>query len=127
MSSETITVSKRDLVGSNAVKRLRAQGQVPAILYGHGEANINLSVSADAIQGVIKHGTKLLALVGDVADMAILRQVQWDTYGVDVLHVDLHRVSASETVEVTLPVRLHGERPAPVKVGNRFPDPRTDH
>lgn len=111
MSSETITVTKRIEIGSNASKRLRAKGEVPAILYGHGEANINLSVKADAIQNVIKHGTKLLALTGDVTDTAILREVQWDTYGAEVLHIDLNRVSATEAVEVTLPVHLHGEAP----------------
>lgn len=111
MSSETISVSKRSDVGSNASKRLRSKGQVPAILYGHGEQNVNLTVQADTIRSVINHGTKLLSLTGDITDMAVLRQVQWDTYGIDVLHVDFHRVSASEAVEVTLPVKLHGEAP----------------
>lgn len=111
MSSETITVKSRTELGSNASKRLRAKGQVPAILYGHGEANVNLSVKADAIAGVVKHGTKLLSLTGDVTDTAILREVQWDTYGVEILHIDLNRVSTTELVEVTLPVHLHGEAP----------------
>lgn len=111
MSSETITVTKRNELGSNASKRLRATGYVPAILYGHGEANINLSVKADAIQSVVKHGTKLLTLTGDVNDTAILKEVQWDTFGSDIIHIDLNRVSAGEAVEVTLPVHLHGEAP----------------
>jgi large subunit ribosomal protein L25 len=111
MSSETISVTKRTAVGSNASKRLRAKGQVPAILYGHGEANINLCVKADDIQNIIKHGTKLLSLTGEISDMAVLREVQWDTFGSEVLHVDFNRVSASESVEVTLPVHLHGEAP----------------
>jgi len=111
MSSETIAVTKRDSVGTNASKRLRATGQVPAILYGHGQENINLSIRADALGNIIKHGTKLLSLTGDVTDTAVLRQVQWDTYSSDVLHVDLFRVSATESVEVTLPIHLHGEAP----------------
>lgn len=111
MSSETIKVVKRTEVGSNASKRLRATGQVPAILYGHGEENINLSVRADAIQNVVKHGTKLLSLTGDISDTAILREVQWDAFSVDILHVDLYRVSVGEAVEVTLPVHLRGEAP----------------
>lgn len=111
MSSETISVSKRETVGSNACKRLRAKGQVPAILYGHGQENINLAIQAEVLGNVIKHGTKLLTLTGDISDTAILRQVQWDTYGTDVVHVDLYRVSASESVEVTLPIHLHGEAP----------------
>ena len=111
MSSETITVKKREAVGSNASKRLRAQGQVPAILYGHGQENVNLSIRSEVIGNVIKRGTKLLSLSGDISDTAILRQVQWDTYSTEVVHVDLFRVSATETVEVTLPVHLHGEAP----------------
>jgi large subunit ribosomal protein L25 len=111
MSSETITVTKRTAVGSNASKRLRATGQIPAILYGHGEENVNLAVRADALQNIIKHGTKLLSLTGDVTDTAILREVQWDSFGIDIVHIDLNRVSATEAVEVTLPVHLQGEAP----------------
>ena len=111
MSSETLEVKKRELVGSNAVKQLRNKGEVPAILYGHGEANINLSVRADAINNIIKHGTKMLSLTGGVTDTAILRDVQWDAFGMDVLHVDFTRVSQTEAVEVSLPVELHGEAP----------------
>ena len=109
--SETIEVKKRDLVGSRAVKKLRSQGLVPAILYGHGEENINLSVRKDALGLVIRHGSKILSLTGDVNDTALLREVQWDTFGTEILHIDLNRVSQSETVEVTLSVELHGEAP----------------
>jgi large subunit ribosomal protein L25 len=111
MSTESITVSRRDATGSNASKRLRATGQIPAILYGHGQENVNLSVRSDALHSVVKHGTKLLSLTGDVSDSAILRHVQWDTYSAQILHVDLYRVSATESVEVTLPIHLHGEAP----------------
>lgn len=109
--SETIEVKKRDLVGSRAVKKLRSQGLVPAILYGHGEENINLSVRKDSLGLVIRHGSKILSLTGDVTDTALLREVQWDTFGTEILHIDLNRVSQSETVEVTLSVELHGEAP----------------
>jgi len=109
--SETIEVKKRDLVGTRAVKKLRSQGLVPAILYGHGEENINLSVRKDALGLVIRHGSKILSLTGDVTDTALLREVQWDTFGTEILHIDLNRVSQSETVEVTLSVELHGEAP----------------
>ncbi|MCA9193561.1 MAG: 50S ribosomal protein L25 [Planctomycetales bacterium] len=111
MSSETIDVKKRDALGSRACCKLRQTGRVPANLYGHGEQNLNLSVCRDAIGNIIKHGTKLLNLTGDVSDTAILREVQWDTFGVDVIHVDFARVSTSEAVEVTLPIHLHGEAP----------------
>lgn len=111
MSSETLEVKKRDAVGTTASNKLRQLGFVPANLYGHGEANVNLAVRADALNTIIHHGTKLLSLTGDVADTALLREVQWDAFGIEVLHVDLTRVSQTELVEVTLPVELHGEAP----------------
>ncbi|MEM7477570.1 MAG: 50S ribosomal protein L25 [Planctomycetota bacterium] len=111
MSTETVEVKKREGTGSLASKKLRRTGQIPAILYGHGEENVNLSVSGDAIQRVIEHGVKLLTLTGDVNETAFLRDVQWDAFGIDVLHIDLNRVSATEAVDVTLPIELHGEAP----------------
>lgn len=81
------------------------------MLYGHGESNVNLAIAKDAVNNVVRHGTKMLALTGAVQDTALLREVQWDAFGVEILHVDLARVSRDEAVEVTLPVELHGEAP----------------
>lgn len=111
MSSETLEVKKREGLGTLASNRLRQTGYIPANLYGHGEPNVNLAVRADAMHTIIHHGTKLLSLTGDVTDTALLREVQWDAFGIDVLHVDLTRVSQTELVEVTLPVEIHGEAP----------------
>ncbi len=111
MSSETLEVKKREGLGTLASNRLRQTGYIPANLYGHGEPNVNLAVRADAMNTIIHHGTKLLALTGDINDTALLREVQWDAFGIDVLHVDLTRVSRTELVEVTLTVELHGEAP----------------
>ncbi len=108
---ETIEVKTRQAVGSSRVSKLRAQGLIPAVLYGHGQENMNLAIAKESVASVIKHGTKLLALTGDVQDTALLREVQWDAFGISVLHVDLARVSKDEAVEVTLPVELHGEAP----------------
>ena len=111
MSSEALQVQKREGTGSLAARKLRRGGRVPAILYGHGEENVNLSVRSDELGRVIQHGTRVLSLTGDISETVLLREVQWDAFGVDVLHVDLTRVSQSEAVEVTLPIELHGEAP----------------
>ncbi len=106
---ETLEVVKREAQGSWNVGKLRATGYVPAILYGHGEENVCLSIRKEAVAALIKHGSKLVSLTGSIKDTALLREVQWDTFGSHVIHLDLARVSQSETVEVTLPVQLHGE------------------
>lgn len=108
---ETLVVKSRDAVGTSRVRKLRATGLVPAILYGHGQENVNLAIAKEAVNTVIKHGSKMLALTGDIQDTALLREVQWDSFGIEILHIDLARVSKDEAVEITLPVELHGEAP----------------
>jgi large subunit ribosomal protein L25 len=104
----------RTEVGSNAVKKVRKSGNIPAVLYGHGEQNVNLSLADDEVNAVIRHGSKLVDLRGDVTDTALIRDVQWSTYGTNVLHVDLARVSAEERVRVTVPVEVRG-----IAIGSR--------
>jgi large subunit ribosomal protein L25 len=108
---ENVEVESRSGVGSRAVARLRGKGLIPAVLYGHGEANLCLSVKREALDNLIKHGTKLVMLSGGASETAILREVQWDTYGTEIIHVDFARVSQTEMVTITLPVELHGEAP----------------
>jgi large subunit ribosomal protein L25 len=109
--SDTLVVKKREKVGSSSTRRLRGEGQIPVNLYGHGEANASLSVPAEQVVAVIKHGGKLVKLSGDITETALLREVQWDTYSKDIIHVDLIRVSEKELVETTVAVELKGTAP----------------
>jgi len=106
---QILEVVKREAQGSWNVGKLRATGYVPAILYGHGEENVCLSIRREAVAMLIKHGSKLVSLTGSIKDTALIRDVQWDTFGSYVIHLDLARVSQTETVDVTLPIQLHGE------------------
>jgi large subunit ribosomal protein L25 len=108
---ETIEVKTREAVGTSRVRKLRDTGMVPAVLYGHGETNVNLAVARDVVNNVIRRGSKMLALTGAIQDTALLREVQWDAFGIEILHIDLARVSKDEAVEITLAVELHGEAP----------------
>ncbi len=109
--AEVLQVRIRNEAGSNAVKRVRRAGDVPAVLYGHQEANVCLAVPTDQVQAAIRHGARMVELQGDITDTALIREVQWDSLGMSVLHVDLARVSATERVRVTLPLELRGEAP----------------
>ena len=109
--AEQMNVSLRNELGTRECRRLRRGGQVPAILYGHGEANLNLSVPKGEVLTAIRHGSQMLEMRGAVSETALIREVQWDAFGIDVLHIDLTRVSAEEAVEVTISVELRGEAP----------------
>lgn len=109
--AETLKVEKRENRGKRHAKRLRQSGSVPAVLYGHGEESISLSVRADQVAAALRHGSRMVDLSGDINESALIRELQWDTYGVDVLHVDFTRVSKDERIEVRVSVDLRGEAP----------------
>ena len=111
MSAEALVVEKRDTTGTLRIRRLRKEGKVPAVLYGHGEENLNLSIDSRAVAKMVDHGHYVVALSGAVSQTAMIKEVQWDAFGSRILHIDLARVDASETIEVSLPLQMKGEAP----------------
>src|SRR5437762_13389255 len=106
--AENLNVKRREKLGGGNNRRLRRTGQVPAVLYGHGEASIALAIESSAIMNVIRHGHKLVRLQGDAGEGAFIKAVQWDVYGKELIHVDLLRVSDTEKVTTTVTVELKG-------------------
>lgn len=109
--SDVLNVKVREELGTNRVKHLRRAGKIPAVLYGHGEANLNLTVPATELEMAIRHGSQVVQLQGDISENALIRDVQWCAFGIDVLHVDLTRVSRGERVEITVSLEVRGEAP----------------
>lgn len=109
--AETLNVEVRKSLGKRNAKRLRNSGAIPAVLYGHGEATVSLAVSHEQFTTALRHGSRLVQLQGGVNESALIRDLQWDTYGTDVMHIDFSRVSADERIEVTVPVELRGQAP----------------
>lgn len=109
--AESLTVTTRKQLGSANTRRLRKAGAIPAILYGHGEANVSLVLVPEELRGVIRRGGKLVRLQGDVTESAFIKTVQWDVYGKVMLHVDLLRISETEKVTTTVTVELKGTAP----------------
>jgi large subunit ribosomal protein L25 len=106
--ADTLNVKRREQLGTANNRRLRAGGSVPAVLYGHGEASLSLTVPAGDLMSVVRLGHKLVKLAGDVSDNALIRAVQWDVWGKDVLHIDLLRVSEKDKIKTKVTVELKG-------------------
>jgi large subunit ribosomal protein L25 len=103
-------------VGTRACRRMRKAGFVPAVLYGHKEAVAHLIVKPGEVLSAVKAGHKLVDLKGEVNESALVKKVQWDALGMDIVHVDFERVSATELIETKVTVELRGEA-AGVKAG----------
>lgn len=106
--ADNLTVEKRNETGTARMRRLRNSGKVPAVLYGHGQDNVNLTLDARELSAVLRHSGHIVNLKGAVEESALIKDVLWDSVLQQVLHVDLSRVDASEAVEVELTVDLKG-------------------
>lgn len=73
------------------MKRLRQEGQIPAVLYGSGE-NMLLQIPLTELNKVMQAGTREVQLLGDLSEQVRIQSVQWDSFGTEVMHVDLTRV-----------------------------------
>lgn len=114
--AEILNCEKRDFTGTLRNRRLRKSGKIPAVLYGRGDS-LALSLDGRDVNAAIRHGSQIVELKGDANESALIKDIQWDPFGIDVLHVDLTRIKADEVVELTLPVELVGEAPGTKKNG----------
>jgi large subunit ribosomal protein L25 len=109
--SEPLEVLPRTATGTKDCRRLRREGLVPAVLYGHGEDCVNLTAKREAIDAMVRHGSRFVELHGAVETGAIVRDLQWDTFGAHPLHVDFLRASKTERVRVKVPLDMKGDAP----------------
>jgi large subunit ribosomal protein L25 len=81
-------------------------------VYGHKEATLSLALSAEELEKIIRHGVRVVDLRADgKEEKALIRDVQWDHLGKEILHVDFARVAMDERIVVTVPLELKGTAP----------------
>jgi large subunit ribosomal protein L25 len=113
----TLNVQARDPVknkgtGTRVARRLRAQGRVPAIVYGHKQDPQPVSISRDDAWEMIRRASHIAQLKLDgTTEMVLIREVQWDHLGKEIIHVDFARVSAEESIETEVRLEVRGTPP----------------
>ena len=110
-----LPVEGREKLGSANSRRYRRAGKIPCVLYGRGQENIPLVVTADDFGEVLKNHSALVRLkLGEDEQTALVRDVEWDVFGNHVEHLDLIRVEMDDEVKVNITLRFVG---IPVGVG----------
>ena len=116
MKSVSLTAYPRTLVKRTGVKKLRSAGRIPAVIYGAKLQPQNLELTAKDLENLIHHSASEnilvdLAVTGDTrpARLALVQEIQHHPLSGKPLHVDLHEVSETEKVTVTVPVESVGE------------------
>lgn len=103
-----LDLDARSSRGTREARRMRNRGVVPGIVYGHGQTPVSVGVARDALESAVRHGGRLVELRGAVTDKAVIRDVQWDIYGLRVTHVDFARVAEGERIRMKVSLDLKG-------------------
>ena len=99
----------REQTGSKAVQKVRKEGRIPAIVYGHKQEPVAISLDAHNFVERLHHGQRLMDVqIGKKKEKVIVKDLQYDYLGKDIIHADLMRVSVTEMVKVTVPIELKG-------------------
>ncbi|GAA1166223.1 50S ribosomal protein L25/general stress protein Ctc [Nocardioides aquiterrae] len=110
--SEKIKAEKRTEFGKGAARRIRREDKVPAVVYGHGNEPIHLTLPGHDTMMALKHGgaNALLELeIDGQTQLALTKQVQIDPIKRHLEHVDFVAVRRGEKVTVDVPIHLVGE------------------
>lgn len=98
--------------GSHKAEKLRRAGKTPAVVYGHKQATLPIAISHDTLLNAVKHNVRVVDLQGQgKTEKALIKDLQWDHLGMDILHVDFEWVSADERIKVSVPIELRGVAP----------------
>ena len=108
MEIPSLTVHPRTDVGSRAAKKLRKKGLIPAVVYGHKEPVAHIAVAAEELDRAIRklHARTFSLTVDGKTDTVLIKELQWNHLGDEMVHVDFERRSLTEKVRVTVPVEL---------------------
>jgi large subunit ribosomal protein L25 len=110
--TKSLETHKREGRGSRLAERLRKQGRVPAVVYGHKEDTVSIAVDHKPLLEAIRHGVRVVEIKTDKGvENAQIVEVQWDHLGKDILHVDFKRVDKDELIHIHVPIELKGVAP----------------
>jgi large subunit ribosomal protein L25 len=115
MAEVTLKAVKRDDTGKGSARRARAEGRVPAVVYGQGIEPLSISVDRREFVTALHTDAGLNVLLNIDVDgsttTALTRDIQTDPVRGTLLHADFVKIDLKQEVEVEVPVHVVGEAP----------------
>jgi len=119
MSEQKLAAEVRTEFGKGFARRARMNGQIPAVIYGHGAEPIHITLPAKSTTLAVRVANALLSLdINGEEHLALVKDIQKDPIKQIIEHVDLLTVRKGEKVTVDIPVHVTGEL-APGNVYNQ--------
>jgi len=114
MEQIPLAAARREGTKKGAASQLRRSGRVPAVIYGAGHQAENLSVAIADLEKVLRQVTGENAFLSlkvqdETPRMAVLKELQGDHLGKNILHVDFYEVRADQKLVLDVPVEIQGE------------------
>ncbi len=108
-----LAAERRTVTGRSAVRKLKAAGVVPAVIYGAKDKPEPLQVLRRDINALLSHasGENILVdleIAGAGNRTALIQEVQHSPLGGTVLHIDFHAISMDEMIEADVPLEPTG-------------------
>lgn len=128
--SPLISVKKREKLGTRYCERIRKAGGLPAVVYGHGEAPVAVTLpeARDTVRK-IHAGDKVFRMSmegGFQEQVVLLKDLQFDHLGTTIVHADFARVDLNERVHARVTVHLIGEAKGLKQAGAILMHPTTE-
>lgn len=113
MIDTTIVVERREQTGTGPNRRLRQQGNIPAVVYGADLEPVAIAVPERVVQKLLRDAGenavfKLQLEGGAQSRNAMVRDIQYEATTGKLVHIDFFRVRMDEVVHVNVPIELEG-------------------
>lgn len=119
--AEVLVLAAGNRDRSESVRRLRRDGRIPAILYGHGVESSPISLSTLEFSRVYRSAGEntlvSLQMAGSAPVNVLIHDVQFDPISGEFIHADFYQVRMDEKVETAVPLTFVGESPAVRELG----------
>ncbi len=114
MEKVSINAAAREGIGvKGALSKIRAEKNVPAVVYGGHKEPVSVTVSVKDLEKIIKAGKNTLVEVtlNGGKELALVKEVQYHAVTDKPIHADFQRVSIKDKMDVVVPIRLEGTSP----------------
>ena len=113
MENLTLKIEKRSETGKQKSKYYRREGKVPCVLYGHEEKTETILADHLELKNLVHHHGRNIMVTLKIpgtrkVQKAIIRDIQMNVLTDEIIHVDLQRISLTETIHIEVPIHLTG-------------------
>ena len=112
MQEMNITATLREGLGvKGALSKIRAEKNVPGVIYGSHKEPITITVSLKDVEKIVKAGKNTIVEIAlpNGTEQALVKEIQYHVVKDTPIHIDFQRVALTDKMDVVVPVKLVGE------------------